>query len=111
MAEAIDSEAAWGGVFNVGADEWFTLNDLAKAVARAMGVEPEIVHLPARQEAHHAHSSHDRLTATFGQRRMTPLDEGLKKMAEWARSHGVRSSGSFGDLEVTKNLPAAWRAT
>lgn len=111
MAEAIDSDAAWGGVFNVGADEWFTLNDLAAAVARAMGVEPEIVHLPARQEAHHAHSSHDRLTATFGPRRMTPLDEGLKKMAEWARSHGVRSSGSFGDLEVTKNLPAAWRAT
>jgi UDP-glucose 4-epimerase len=76
-----------------------------------MGVEPEIVHLPARQEAHHAHSSHDRLTATFGRRRLTPLDEGLKKMAEWARSHGVRSSETFDDLEVTKNLPEAWRAT
>ncbi len=40
MAEAIDSDAAWGGVFNVGADERFTLNELAAAVARAMGVEP-----------------------------------------------------------------------
>src|SRR5204863_8375126 len=31
MAEAIDCEAAWGMVFNVGADERFTLNDLAAA--------------------------------------------------------------------------------
>ena len=40
MAEAIDSDAAWDDVFNVGADQPFTLNDLAAAVARAMGVEP-----------------------------------------------------------------------
>jgi UDP-glucose 4-epimerase len=109
MAEAIDCEAAWGTVFNVGADERFSLNDLAAAVARAMDVEPRIVHLPARQEAHDAQSSHDRLTRTFGPRRLTPLDDGLRKMAAWAKRHGARTGLPFADLEVTKNLPSAWR--
>ena len=40
MAEAIEHDAAWDQVFNVGADRPFTLNELAAAVARAMGVEP-----------------------------------------------------------------------
>jgi UDP-glucose 4-epimerase len=109
MAEAIDCDAAWDNVFNVGADEPVTLNALASAVARAMTVEPRIVHLPARQEAHNAQSSHDRLTRTFGARRLTTLDDGLGMMAEWARAHGARSGTPFGDLEVTKNLPPAWR--
>jgi UDP-glucose 4-epimerase len=109
MAEAIDCEAAWGAVFNVGADETFTLNELASAVARAMGVEPHIVHLPARQEARHAQSSHERLARTFDVRPSTALAEGLKRMAEWARSHGARTGMPFGELEVTRNLPSAWR--
>src|SRR5204862_253485 len=41
MAEAIEHEGAWDQVFNVGADQTFTLTQLAAAVARAMGVAPE----------------------------------------------------------------------
>jgi UDP-glucose 4-epimerase len=111
MAEAIDCAAAWGDVFNVGTDETITLNELASAVARAMGVEPRIVHLPARLEARHAHSSHERVARVFGARPSTPLAEGLAKMAEWARSHGARTGMPFGELEVTRNLPSAWRTT
>jgi UDP-glucose 4-epimerase len=111
MAEAIACDAAWDSVFNVGADERFTLNELASAVAKAMGVEPSIVRLPARHEAKHAQSSHDRLTRTFGPRRSTSLEQGLTKMAEWAKSHGARTGRPFGELEVIKNLPSAWRTT
>jgi UDP-glucose 4-epimerase len=109
MAEAVDRQDAWDGVFNVGADEPFCLNDLAAAVARAMDVEPRIVHLPARQEVRDARSSHDRLAATFGARPLTMLDDGLRKMAAWARAHGARSGAPFDGIEVTKNLPSAWR--
>jgi UDP-glucose 4-epimerase len=109
MAEAIDLDAAWDGVFNVGADESFSLNDLATAVARAMGVEPRIVHLPARQEVRDARSAHDRIARMFGERRVTGLDDGLRRMAEWARAHGARTGAPFNGIEVTKNLPPAWR--
>jgi UDP-glucose 4-epimerase len=109
MAEAIERDAAWDGVFNVGADQPFTLNALAAAVAHAMGVEPRIVHLPARQEVRDAHSTHELVARTFGARPATALEEGLRRMAEWARAHGARTGAPFDGIEVTKNLPSAWR--
>jgi UDP-glucose 4-epimerase len=109
MAEAIEQDAAWDRVFNVGADQPFTLNQLAIAVAAAMGVEPQVVHLPARFEVRDAHSSHERLTAVFGPRRVTTLPEGLGRMAAWARAHGPRPGTVFDGIEVERNLPPAWR--
>jgi UDP-glucose 4-epimerase len=109
IAEAIDREAAWDGVFNVGADEPVSLNELAIAVARAMDVEPRIVHLPARQEARDPRSTHDRVVRAFGKRPLTPLDDGLLRMAQWAKAHGSRTGAPFDDIEVRKNLPSAWR--
>jgi UDP-glucose 4-epimerase len=109
MAEAIDQDNAWDGVFNVGANQPYTLNELAAAVAAAMGVEPQVVHLPARQEAHDARSTHERIEQVFGARASTPLDEGLRRMAAWVRTHGARTGAPFSGIEVTKNLPPVWR--
>jgi UDP-glucose 4-epimerase len=109
MAEAIEHEAAWDRVFNVGADRPFTLNELAVAVARAMGVEADVVHLPARSEVRDARSTHERITAVFGARPATSLEEGVRRMAAWARSHGARTGAAFEGIEVARNLPSAWR--
>jgi UDP-glucose 4-epimerase len=109
MAEAIEVPAAWNQTFNIGADVPSTLNDLAHAVAEAMGVEPRIVNLPARQEVGHAYASHERLQAIFGSRRSVTLGNGLRAMAAWVKQHGARTSAPFDPLEVTKNLPTAWR--
>jgi len=110
MAEAIEQDTAWDQVFNVGADQPFTLNQLAIEVAAAMGVEPQVVHLPARSEVRDAYSSHERLTAVFGARQATTLQDGLARMAAWARAHGARSGTVFDGIEVERNLPAAWRS-
>ena len=108
MADAIEVPAAWNRVFNVGADEPWTLNELAERVAAAMGVEPRVRHLPARMEVQHAHSAHDRLREVFGARAATTLDNGLEAMARWVRARGPQASTPFGAIEVTKNLPASW---
>ncbi len=109
IAESIERPQAWNQVFNVGADDPYALNDLAREVARAMGVEPKIEHLPARQEVVHAHSSHAKLRAVFGERRHTALADGLREMAAWVRSHGARETPHFGAIEIEKNLPEVWR--
>lgn len=109
MAEAIDVAGAWNQTFNIGADVPCCLNDLAEAVAGAMGVEPRTVHLPARQEARHVYSSHDRLREVFGARQGVALVDGLRMMAAWVKQHGTRTSAPFEPIEVTKHLPAAWR--
>jgi UDP-glucose 4-epimerase len=110
VAESIDVPEAWNSVFNIGADRPYSLNDLAARVASAMGVEPRIAYLEARQEVHHAHSSHDKVRRVFGDRPHTTLDDGLRTMAAWVRERGARSSAPFRDIEVTRNLPAAWRS-
>jgi UDP-glucose 4-epimerase len=109
IAESIDESAAWNQAFNVGADQPWTLNDLAARTAAALGLEPRVVHLPARQEVRHAHSAHDKIRGVFGVRRLTPLDDGLREMAAWVRSRGPRAAQRFEHIEVAKNLPAVWR--
>jgi UDP-glucose 4-epimerase len=109
MAEAMEHPGAWNQVFNIGADQPYTLNELAARVAAAMGTTAGVVHLPARHEVPHVHSDHSRLREVFGARTMTGLDEGLREMASWVRSHGARTSAAFEGIEVTKNLPAVWR--
>ncbi|NKQ35596.1 MAG: NAD-dependent epimerase/dehydratase family protein [Chloroflexi bacterium] len=108
MADAIDTPRAYNQVFNIGADQPYSINELATAVAQAMGAEPNIRHVPARNEVIHAYSSHDKVRDVFGERPLYSLDEGLARMAEWVRQHGARSSSEFGNIEVMKNFPKAW---
>jgi UDP-glucose 4-epimerase len=108
MAEAIDVPEAWNQVFNIGADTPCALNDLAEAVARAMGVPAQIQYTPARQEVVHAYSSHDKLRSVFRDRANTRLDAGLQQMAAWVRAHGARVSRPFEGIEITRNLPGIW---
>ena len=108
MARAIDEPSAWNEVFNVGADEPCTLNDLARHVAAAMGVEPRVRHLPERHEVHDAHADHAKVRGLLGGAPATALDVGLRRMAAWVREQGARSSPPFKDIEVRKNLPAVW---
>jgi UDP-glucose 4-epimerase len=109
MVRAIDEPAAWNQIFNVGADDPWTLNDLAARVAAAMGVEPAIAYLPARHEVLHAHSSHDKIARVLGHHSTTSLDDGLAAMAAWVRTHGARSTPAFEAIEIERNLPASWR--
>jgi UDP-glucose 4-epimerase len=108
IAESIEVPEAYNQVFNIGADQHYSVNQLAHSVARAMGSHPNITHLPARNEVVHAYSSHDKIRRIFGDRKLVSLDEGLCRMAEWVRQHGSRTSSKFENIEVTKNFPQAW---
>lgn len=110
MVDALATPAAYNQIFNVGADQPYTVNALAEAVARAMGVEPRLHHLPARNEVVNAYSSHAKVEQVFGPRRPYELEEGLQRMAAWVKQHGARVSQKFGQIEVTKNFPVAWLA-
>jgi len=108
VAESIDVPNAYNQIFNIGADQHYSVNQLANSVAKAMGVEPNIAHLPARNEVVNAYSSHDKIRKVFGDRKLISLDDGLSRMAEWVKQHGARSSSKFENIEVTKNFPKAW---
>ena len=108
IAEAVDIPSARNQVFNLGADQPRSIADLARAVAYAMGVVPEVVHLPPRHEVVHTYSSHQRVREVFGDRPTYTLEAGLERMARWVRVHGAKSTKPFDGIEVRKNFPAAW---
>jgi UDP-glucose 4-epimerase len=108
IAGAVRNERAYNHVFNIGADEVCSVKALAGMVARAMGVESQIQYLPARDEVEHAYPSHEKIARIFGLAKTTALEEGLKRMAAWAKRVGARKSRDFEGIEIRKNLPSAW---
>ncbi len=108
MADAIKVPAATNQIFNIGADEPYTINVLAREIAQAMGVAANTTHVPARNEVVHAYSSHEKVRRVFGDRPLTSLAEGVARMAAWVKEHGARQSREFEGIEVMKNFPKAW---
>jgi UDP-glucose 4-epimerase len=108
IASSVDVSAARNQVFNVGADEPFTINELARVVAQEMGSKCEVVHLDPRSEVKVAVSDHSRAHQVFGRSSPTTLRMGIRAMAEWVRKHGARESSIFENIEVMKNMPASW---
>jgi UDP-glucose 4-epimerase len=108
LAAACETETAYNQIFNIGADQPYTVNQLAEAVAEAMNVFPEVVHLPARNEVKEAYSSHALLEQVFGPQKKHSLQEGLAAMAAWVRDHGARESKPFKHIEIPRNLPPSW---
>ncbi len=109
IAASIARSACYNQVFNVGADQPYSVAELANLVARAMEVPPQIKMLEARNEVVHAYSAHDRVQCYFGDLiKNVPLAEGVKRMAAWAKQTGARQGKPFEGIEVSRNLPPSW---
>jgi UDP-glucose 4-epimerase len=110
IAAAPEVDAARNRVFNVGADVPYSVNELAERVHRAMGGTgaPRVRHLPARKEVLHAWADHTLAREVFGAGGETPLDEGLARMAAWAKRVGARATAPFAAIEVARGLPPSW---
>jgi UDP-glucose 4-epimerase len=110
IAESAFNLRAFGEVFNVGADRPYEVRVLAECVAQAMGVESQIELLPGRNEVAHAYSSHEKVRRFFDCPPETSLEDGLRRMAAWAREAGARTSQPFGEIEIPRGLPPSWAA-
>lgn len=95
-------------VFNIGADKDYSVNELATLTMKAMGIKGEIRYLEARNEVVHAHADHSKVKKIFGEVPLTSLEEGLSRMAQWAKGVGVRKSKRFGEIEILEKLPPIW---
>lgn len=108
IADSVNVAEARNAVFNIGSDEFYTLNELAEMVSEAMGVSRNVVYLPPRSEVKHAYCSHERIRRVFGPRPTVDLKDGLKRMANWSKKIGARSSSDYKSIEISKNLPPIW---
>lgn len=108
IAKSVFVERAYGEVFNVGADQAYTVNQLAHVVCQAMGVAPDVKHLPARNEVKHAFSTHDKAREYFDLPAPVALEAGIGRMAAWVARVGSRKTSDFAAIEIPYHLPAGW---
>lgn len=108
ISQSVTLEKAYNEVFNIGADQPYTVNELAQVIGRNFGTEPVIRHLRARNEVQHAYSDHQKAHEMFGLDRPVSLEEGIRKMAGWAKQVGSRKSQEFDNIEIAEKLPEGW---
>ena len=110
IAKSVQVDGAKNEAFNIGSEAPTSVLELAKVVAKAMGVKPNIKHLPARNEVLHAFSTNQKMERVFGRHKFVPLEEGIARSVAWGRKMGPRRTSIFAGVEVTKNMPPSWRA-
>jgi UDP-glucose 4-epimerase len=108
MAQSVFNPACYNEVFNIGGDQPYTVNELARVVSEAMGAKPEIRHLSARQEVKHAFSTHKKIQRYFDLREPVPLQDGVSRMARWVLKAGSRKTTDFAAIEIPFGLPEGW---
>jgi UDP-glucose 4-epimerase len=102
-------EGSRNEVFNIGADQPYTVLELATEVANAFAVERRVEHEPPRNEVVHAYSDHTKVRAVFDPPPPIDLSTGIRRMAAWVKEHGARSPVEFpGEIEVDRKLPPSW---
>jgi UDP-glucose 4-epimerase len=111
IARSVCHPAAYGQVFNIGADQPHTILQLAELVQQVLGRRVGIDHLPARNEVESAWCDHRKVRQTFGWQAAVELDEGLRCMARWAETLEIGPSRLMHHrIEVSRMLPPSWAA-
>ncbi len=111
ISTSVQLPQAYQQVFNIGADHPYTINELVKTVCQYFGVSPDVRYLQARNEVMHAYADHTKAKSVFGASQACSLQEGIEKMAQWAREVGARKSQEFSTIEIHDKLPQGWENT
>lgn len=100
-----------GEIFNIGADKYFTLNQVAETVqkiGRKYGYDVPIEHGEARHEVKHAYCDHTKAKTMLDFVDNTTLEELIEDVFVWAMKQPNRKVKNM-DYEVTKNIYEYWR--
>ena len=97
--------------FNIGADKYFTLNEVAETVQRIgkkYGYDVQIEHGEPRHEVKHAYCDHTKAKNLLDFRDETNLEELIETMFVWAMKQPNRKVKKM-DYEVTKDIYDYWK--
>ena len=100
-----------GEIFNIGADKYFTLNEVAETVQKVgnkYGYDVPIEHGEPRHEVKHAYCDHTKAKSMLQFSDGTNLEELIESMFVWAMKQPNRKVKNM-DYEVTKDIYDYWR--
>src|SRR5690606_29671867 len=74
IANCVNIKATENEIFNIGADQEYTILQLAETIQNAMGINQPIMHLDPRNEVVHAHADHQKAKTIFRIDKFTALE-------------------------------------
>lgn len=106
-----------GQIINIGPSKEYSINELAKIVFKIFFLNDNIPknlrpkYLPSRpQEVKDAWCTIEKAKRLLGYKETVTLEEGIRKMVEWAKSQGYQKCAYLNDLEIiSKNIPITWK--
>ena len=100
-----------GETFNIGADKFFTLNQVAETVqsiGKKYGYNVSIKHGPPRHEVKHAYCDHTKAKNLLKFKDHTKLEELIENMFVWAMKQPNRKVKNI-EYEITEGIYDYWR--
>ena len=100
-----------GEIFNIGADKYFSLNEVAETVqsiGKKYGYDVPIEHGEPRHEVKHAYCDHTKAKTILEFKDETNLEELIESMFVWAMKQPNRKVKSM-EYEVEKNIYDYWK--
>jgi UDP-glucose 4-epimerase len=96
-------------IINLGSDEVVTINHACKLVLNAMNSNLKPIHTEKRPcEVMHAYCTVEKSKKLLDYETRHTLEQGIKKMVEWARKIGPQKPTYTLPLEITKKAPKVW---
>lgn len=95
-------------IINVGGIKGFSINEAANILCDITGYN-KVEHREARHEVKHAIPKPDKSIQLLGYEQKTSLEEGLRKMWEWAQKQPDRPQYKWENYEITKGLYSFWK--
>lgn len=108
IAIAPEVPAARQEAFFVGGDRDYSVMELSRASAKAMGVPHNVRLLDRRNEVNFSYASHDKARCFFNPEPPVPLETGLGRTAAWAKLRGKTAPTGYQAIELCAKLPPSW---
>lgn len=95
-------------IINVGGVKGFSINEASELLCKITGYD-NVEHKEARHEVKHAVPKPDKSIKLLGYEQKTSLEEGLRKMWEWAKEQPMRPQYKWENYEITKGIYSYWK--
>lgn len=101
-------ELASKQIINVGGTQYYSINE-ANSILRNVIGGGEVVYLEARHEVKEAHTTWQKSVDLLGYSNQTDLENGLRKMWNWAKEQLNRPQFKWSEYELDKGIYNFWK--
>lgn len=111
IAKAGFVKAANHEIINIGPEHSYTVNYLAQIILKSFASPLKAIYLPARpREIRKAYCSSAKARKLLGFKDQVNLQEGVKRMIDWARVVGYQKPKYLNSIEIkSEKLPLTWK--